>query len=91
MRRAHFAISAAFLALGGLTINLCCTHHICGVGWCRGCRVERVLGFDGTRFLTLTVCAETIQGQSSICFPISLNLVITLNVGKFFALLSLFS
>jgi len=31
MRRAHFAISAAFLALGGLMINLCCTHHICAI------------------------------------------------------------
>jgi len=43
MRRARFAISAAFLARGGLAINLCYTHHICGVSWCRGCRVFRVL------------------------------------------------
>jgi len=61
MRCVRFEISAAFLAWGGLAINLCCTHDICGVSWCRGCRVEGVPGFDCTRVLTLTVCAVTIQ------------------------------
>jgi len=65
MRRALFAISAAFLAQGGLAINLCCTHHICGVSWCRACRVERVPGFDCTRVLTLTVCVVVIHGVRS--------------------------
>jgi len=48
-----------------LAINLCCTHHICGVSWCRGCRVERVPSFECTRVLTLTVCAVTIHGVRS--------------------------
>jgi len=61
MPRAPFAISAAFLAEGGLAINLCCTHHNCRVSWCRACRVELVPGFDCTRVVTLTVCTMTIQ------------------------------
>ena len=48
-----------------LAINLCCTHHICGVSWCRGGRVERVLGFECTLVLTLTVRAITIHGVRS--------------------------
>jgi len=46
MRHARFTISAAFLAWGGHAINVCCTHHICGVSRCWGCRVEPVPGFD---------------------------------------------
>jgi len=52
-------------SLRRLAINLCCTHHICGVSWYRGCRVERVPGFESTRVLNLTVCAVTIHGVAN--------------------------
>jgi len=46
MHHTRFAISAAFLACGGSLSTFGCTHHIYGVSRCRGCRVERVPGFE---------------------------------------------
>ena len=58
-----------------LAINLCYTHHICGVSWCRGGRVEGVPGFECTLVLTLSVRAETIHGvRSGICMSIHVRI-----------------